>query len=300
MNDLHRRLLQDVLEVGNDLPFVITGGYAVQAHGIVNRPSRDIDVATNSSIPMEILASRLTEGLTERGWQVRVIGIEPVSARFVVADPELGEDCEVDILKEGFTWPPIDTPYGPVLSFDDVIGTKVRALADRGYARDLIDIHAASRLRSQAEMESLGRRLAWDEFSLEGLATRLSFAQWRADEEFAAYGLTEAEITDLRRWAQAWADDINQRIYRDTLDENELPLVAAPDPTYPVERSSAFSVYAAVGGPNQVVSASGSPGWVGSPVQATYPSGRMSTAAGAVTAPSTGSSHVPAYLASVS
>jgi len=33
LNDLHRRLLQDVLEIGNALPFVITGGYAVQARG---------------------------------------------------------------------------------------------------------------------------------------------------------------------------------------------------------------------------------------------------------------------------
>jgi predicted nucleotidyltransferase component of viral defense system len=234
LNDLHRRLLQDVLEVGNDLPFVITGGYAVQAHGIVDRLSRDIDVATNSSIPMEILASRLIEGLTGRGWQVHVVGIEPVSARFMVTDPELGEDCEVDILKEGFNWPPIDTPYGPVLSFDDVIGTKVRALADRGYARDLIDIHAASRMRSQAEMEWLGHLLAWDEFSLEGLATRLSSAQWRADEEFAAYGLIEAEITDLKRWAQAWADDINQRIYRDTIEDDELPLSPFGQPRVPL------------------------------------------------------------------
>ena len=103
MSDLHRRLLRDVLEVGNDLPLVITGGYAVQAHGIVDRLSRDIDVATNSSIPMEILASRLIAGLTERGWKVNVIGIEPVSARFMVADLDLGQDCEVDILKEGFT-----------------------------------------------------------------------------------------------------------------------------------------------------------------------------------------------------
>jgi hypothetical protein len=67
----------------------------------------------------------------------------------------------------------------------------------------------------------LGRCLAWDEFSLEGLAARLGSVEWRADEEFAAYGLPEEEIMDLRRWAQAWADDINQRIYRDTLDEDE-------------------------------------------------------------------------------
>jgi hypothetical protein len=223
LNDLHRRLLRDVLEVGNDFPLVITGGYAVQAHGIVDRLSRDLDVATNSSIPMDILASKLVDGLAERGWQVHVVGIDPLSARFVAADPGLGEECEVDILKEGFNWPIVDTPYGPVLSLDDLIGTKVRALADRGYARDLVDIHAASRLRSQGELESLGRRLSWGEFNLEGLAARLGSVQWRADEEFAAYGLPEAEILDLKRWAQSWAEDINQRIYPDTVGEEEMP-----------------------------------------------------------------------------
>jgi hypothetical protein len=55
----------------------------------------------------------------------------------------------------------------------------------------------------------------------------------------------------------------------------------------------------AVGCPNQVVSASGSPGSVRSPTQATYPSGRTNTAVGAVTAPSIGSSHIPPYLASI-
>jgi hypothetical protein len=32
LNALHQRLMQDVLEVGNSLPLVITGGYAIQAH----------------------------------------------------------------------------------------------------------------------------------------------------------------------------------------------------------------------------------------------------------------------------
>jgi hypothetical protein len=57
--------------------------------------------------------------------------------------------------------------------------------------------------------------------------------------------------------------------------------------------------YVAVGGPIQLVSASGSPGSVRSPTQPTYPSGRINTAVGAVTAPSTGSSHGPTYLASI-
>ena len=62
LNALHRRLLQDVLEIGNAFPFVITGGYAVQAHGLVDRWSRDIDVATNSPVPMAALAEHWLPG----------------------------------------------------------------------------------------------------------------------------------------------------------------------------------------------------------------------------------------------
>jgi hypothetical protein len=120
LNDLHRRLPQDVLAIGNTFPFVITGGYAVQAHGLVDRLSRDIDVATDSSLSMDSLASQMVAGLTARGWQVRIIGVEPLSARFMVTDPELGEECEVDILKEAFNRPPKDTPYGPVLALAEL------------------------------------------------------------------------------------------------------------------------------------------------------------------------------------
>lgn len=220
LNDLHRRLLQDVLAIGNTFPFVITGGYAVQAHGLVDRLSRDIDVATDSSLSMDSLASQMVAGLTARGWRVRIIGIEPLSARFVVTDPGLGEDCEVDILKEAFNRPPKNTPYGPVLALDDVIGTKVRALANRGYPRDLIDVHAATSIRSLAELESLGRLHARDAFSLEDLAARLDATQLIEDEDFAAYGLAEKDIADLRRWAQAWSDDIGRRLLERVLDED--------------------------------------------------------------------------------
>ena len=219
LNDLHRRLLRDVLEIGNALPFVITGGYAVQAHGLVDRLSQDIDVATASFQPMEEIAAMLAAGLVERGWQVHVIGVEPVSARLMVTDPELAEECEVDVLKEAFNQPPDETPYGPVLAFEDVIGTKMRALAGRGYPRDLIDIRAAAHFRSLAELESLGRTHAWDEFSLEELAARLDHAEWYEDEAFAAYGRTPEEIADIRHWARAWADDIRRRLFTENLAE---------------------------------------------------------------------------------
>jgi hypothetical protein len=68
LTDLHRRLLRDVLDVGAEHGFVITGGYAVQAHGLVNRLSRDLDVATQSHAQMETIAAALADGLTASGW----------------------------------------------------------------------------------------------------------------------------------------------------------------------------------------------------------------------------------------
>lgn len=87
LNALHRRLMQDVLEVGNNLPLVITGGYAIQAHQLVDRLSRDIDVATDSGIPMEDITATVVAGLTRRGWDMSIIGVDPRSARMMATDP---------------------------------------------------------------------------------------------------------------------------------------------------------------------------------------------------------------------
>lgn len=213
---LHERLLADIIDLGSPYPLVLTGGYAVQAHGLVERFSRDLDVATENPAPMHEIVASLTTGLTERGWQTTHVQTDPLSARFLVTDPATREECEVDVLKEAFWAPPTQTPYGPVLSLDDVIGTKVRALADRGTVRDLIDVQAASRHRSLADLESLGRRRAQDEFSLADLRDRLTGADWYEDEDYTAYGLTSRQIADLKAWALEWATDLGERLH----DEN--------------------------------------------------------------------------------
>ncbi|MEU7601290.1 nucleotidyl transferase AbiEii/AbiGii toxin family protein [Streptomyces sp. NPDC041003] len=213
LSDLHRRLLAAVIDIGTPYPLVITGGYAVQAHGLVERLSQDLDVATENPAPMAEIVANLEQGLAARGWQVRVIDVDALSARLMAVDPGTGEECEVDVLKEHFWTPPAQTEYGPVLAFDSVIGTKVRALADRGAVRDLIDVHAASRHRTAHELERLGERHGRDEFRLHDLRDRLAGADWAADEEFTAYGLTEEETADLRAWAQRWVSDLDQRLH---------------------------------------------------------------------------------------
>ncbi|GGZ10440.1 hypothetical protein GCM10010365_32100 [Streptomyces poonensis] len=161
---------------------------------------------------MEKIAAAVRAGLEKRGWKVHALETDPLSARLVVTDPASGAECEVDVLKEALWRPPVETEYGLVLSLEDVVGTKVRALADRGLARDLIDVHAAFDRWSHPELEELGRRHARDGFELTDLQARLAGADWIDDSEFGAYGLDGQAITELRRWAQAWADDIAERL----------------------------------------------------------------------------------------
>ncbi|MFI8963430.1 nucleotidyl transferase AbiEii/AbiGii toxin family protein [Streptomyces sp. NPDC053493] len=212
LTELHRRLLADVLAVGEVYPLVLTGGYAVQAHGLVDRLSKDLDVATENPEPMEKIATAVRVGLEQRGWHVRALETDPLSARLIVTDTTTGEECEVDVLKEALWRPPVRTQHGLVLSLEDVVGTKVRALADRGLARDLIDVRAAADRWSHPELEELGRRHARDAFDLCELQARLAGADWIDDTEFAAYGLDEHQTFELRRWAQEWADDIAERL----------------------------------------------------------------------------------------
>ncbi|MFF2007511.1 nucleotidyl transferase AbiEii/AbiGii toxin family protein [Streptomyces sp. NPDC058195] len=212
LTELHRRLLADVLAVGDDYPLVLTGGYAVQAHGLVDRISQDLDVATENPEPMEKIAAAVRAGLEQRGWQVEELETDPLSARLIVTDKATSEECEVDVLKEALWRPPVRTEHGLVLSLEDVVGTKVRALADRGLARDLIDVRAAADRWSRIELEELGRRHARDSFELSDLQSRLAGADWIDDTEFAAYGLDNHQTIELRQWAQEWTDDIAERL----------------------------------------------------------------------------------------
>jgi hypothetical protein len=221
LSELHRRLLTDVLAVGAPYRLLLTGGYAVQAHGLVARLSQDLEFATESPEGMEKIAAAVRSGLEERGWLVAAVTADPLSARLIVTDPGSGEDCRVDLFKEALWRPPVMTEYGLVASLEDVVGTKVRALADRGLARDFVDVRAAADRWSRPELEELGRRHAPDTFDLTDLQARLVGAEWLDDREFAACGLGEQAIADLRRWAQEWADDIAERLMEMDVPEDE-------------------------------------------------------------------------------
>ncbi|MET9043048.1 nucleotidyl transferase AbiEii/AbiGii toxin family protein [Streptomyces sp. NPDC093675] len=217
--DLHRRLLSDTLTCGNTYGLVLAGGYAIQAHDLVSRLSQDLDLATNAAAGMTEIAQTLVSGLEEKGWAISVVEIAPRMARLIATDPMINAQCELDILKEIFLKPPAQTDAGPTLSRDDAVGLKVRALHDRGFPRDVIDVFSARELYTTAEFEWLGAQHD-EEFDLEELHSRLEAVDFTSDREYAAYGMTSNEITELRMWVQHWLDDLGLRLAQ-PYDENE-------------------------------------------------------------------------------
>ncbi|MFF2367744.1 nucleotidyl transferase AbiEii/AbiGii toxin family protein [Streptomyces sp. NPDC058122] len=219
--DHHRRLLLDALAAGHPYGLALMGGYAVQAHGIVHRPSQDLDFATEHPASMVEIVDQLAQSLSGQGWRITVIDVAPLKARFLATDAATGAACEVDLLKEVLWRPPVVMDIGPVLDLDDLIGTKVRALGDRGLARDAIDVHAARHLYTVPQLENLAARRP-EEFDLHELHDRLESLEWVSDAEFEAYGMDSGHISELRQWAQEWLEDLAQRLaepYQEPFDQ---------------------------------------------------------------------------------
>nr|WP_106432697.1 hypothetical protein [Streptomyces zinciresistens] len=225
----HRRHLpSDVLAVGARYPLVLAGACAVRAHGLLpGDPDDDpaaLEMATESAEPMDRIAAALLAGLDQRGWRVRRVEADPLSARLLVEDrdradalagtpaPAPAREITLDLTKETLWHPPALTDDGPALSLEDLIGTKVRALTDRGSAGDLTDVHAAAAHWSFPDLEELGRRHAWDAFDPADLQARLEATEMLDDRLLAGRGQGEESVRALRRWVRAWADDIAERL----------------------------------------------------------------------------------------
>ncbi|MEU5594256.1 hypothetical protein [Streptomyces sp. NPDC020298] len=221
--EAHLRLLADVFAVDAVAPFALAGGYALQAHGLLQRPHANVDLATESTAPMDRIARALGDALTARGREVTLRDTDPLSAHLSVTDPQTGGPVTALALhKETFWSPPVPTtPYGPTLCLEDAVGTKIRALYDRGLAVDLIDARAASARFTRPELEELARRHARDEFDLPTLQSRLEGMDYYADSAFTAYGLGEDAVTELRAWALAWSTDIAERLLEEGAPPDE-------------------------------------------------------------------------------
>ena len=210
MHPFHERLARVALEAAAAYGFALAGGYAVQAHGFLDRRSADVDLFAEASARFDFseAVDAVIAAYHRDGLEARTEARSSSFARLSVSSG--GEQARVEL---GVDWrknDPVRLAIGPVLHADDAVANKVCALFGRAEVRDYVDVAAilASGRYSEEALVSLaaehdpGFDLAWFIEALEAV-DRVPEAA------FAAYGLTAADASALKTRMHAWADKLS-------------------------------------------------------------------------------------------
>jgi hypothetical protein len=213
INELHRRVATVALRVATRHGFALGGGNALIAHGLITRPTQDVDLFTNEETGVEAAADSVETALREAGFDADREGkIAELSDMFEGMGEGLAEwtvtaqDGQQMMLQMAYfdrTAQPVTMDVGPVLRLEDVVGGKVCALASRAEPRDYIDTAAALRLYSIDRVIGFARRLdpGLDDRDFADAARRLD--GW-GDAIFAPFGLGAGDVAKLRAAFRDW------------------------------------------------------------------------------------------------
>lgn len=194
------------LDAAGSHGFALAGGNALVAHGIVQRPTEDVDLFSDEAGAPGAVTAAVVAALEAAGYQVLITRPPELNqgefSQMVISRGD--ESMQLDMARDWRRWPPVELQIGPVLHLDDAVSSKVNAMVGRGAPRDFIDVAAAiGHGYSRAELMRLtftrdpGLRVvdfthAMRQFDQLGL------------QEFADYGLDGAAMSELRQRFADW------------------------------------------------------------------------------------------------
>jgi len=192
--------------------FALAGGYAVQAHGILDRPSEDVDLFTawERRGDFATAVDAVVDSYRAEGYAVEVVRQFETFAQLAVTDSTAPDrSYKIELAANWRSLPPVIMDVGPVLHIDDVVAGKMSALFTRAEPRDFLDVDASvetgrytrEQLMQLAEQADAG-------FDRRVFADLLAMFQRYPDRRFAAYGATNDHITAMRQRFSQWRDQL--------------------------------------------------------------------------------------------
>ncbi|GAA3168348.1 hypothetical protein GCM10010466_68290 [Planomonospora alba] len=211
MDPFHRRLIEIGLSVADQYGFALAGGYAVQAYGIVERPSEDVDLFGALDMDCPAAADQVAEAYRTAGYQAEILQSTERYVRMWISERGTGHGCKVEVVADVRFQSPVRMEMGPVLHPDDVAAGKTEALFNRALARDFIDVDAlveSGRYTRDQLLDLAARRDAG--FDREVFAEMLAYVRRRTDEEFAVYGVDAIEAEAIRERFGEWEKELRK------------------------------------------------------------------------------------------
>jgi hypothetical protein len=214
LGDLHREVATIALRAAARHGFALAGGCALIAHGVIDRPTEDVDLFTDDEHGVQAAADAVEASLRAAGFEAEredktggladlFPGMGEGLAEWIITAPD-GRRMLLQMSYFDRGRQPVVMDLGPVLDLDNAIGGKVVALASRARERDYLDTAAAlERGYSVGQLIGLARELdpglTDEDFADAG--RRLD--HWD-DEAFARYDLGPAEVARIREQFTAW------------------------------------------------------------------------------------------------
>ena len=186
--------------------FALAGGNALAAHGLLTRPTQDIDLFTPVAGGTGQVIDAVRAALVVEGYAVQVVRAADDGDFAELHVSRDGQSTQLDLGRDWRGHDAVPLDVGPVLHLDDAVGSKTTALLGRALPRDFIDIAAALDRYSRRDLLELaftrdrGLRVADAALAAQQL-DRLD------DDQFAPYLLTDADVTALRERFAAWPRD---------------------------------------------------------------------------------------------
>jgi hypothetical protein len=214
VSGLHREVAAVALRAAARYGFALGGGNALIAHGVIDRPTQDVDLFTDREDGVAAAAAVVEAALHAAGYtaerQDKTAGLAGVFeemgeglAEWIITTSD-GREMMLQMAYFDRCHQPVLMEFGPVLDLDDVLGGKVAALASRAVERDYIDV-AAALARGYSVAQLTGLAVALDPgLTADDFADAGQRLDRLGDDRFARYGLIPEDVTRLREQFAAW------------------------------------------------------------------------------------------------
>ena len=211
MDPFHERLARVALTASARYGFCLAGGYAVQAHGFVDRVSKDVDLFTTMAALADFPTAQaaVATALRGDGLDVAVEREGPTFARLGVADRAGGSVSTIELGVDWRAYPPVQLAIGPVLHPADAAANKLCALFGRAEVRDYIDVHGVLKDGRYTGPELLRMAVEHDPGFDNGMfAEALRAVSRLPASAFEPYKLTADQVEELCVRLLDWAKEI--------------------------------------------------------------------------------------------
>ncbi|MEU6078848.1 nucleotidyl transferase AbiEii/AbiGii toxin family protein [Micromonospora sp. NPDC047074] len=211
-HDFYREVARVALSAAGPYRFVLGGGVAWAAHGLVTRPTEDVDLFADVEGAAAAAADGVRAALGRAGFEVTDAdpdselaelfdGFDRDLKDFVVSRD--GRRIRLSLARLDRHRSPVVMDLGPVMDVRDLMANKTAALVNRREVRDYIDVAAALEHHDVAELLDLARQLdpALDPADVRAAGRYLDRLP---DRRFARYGLDAAAVARVRSRLVPW------------------------------------------------------------------------------------------------